>query len=99
MAKLVVEKDPGETTYALDKPVVRIGRTEDSEIRLADAGVSREHARVFQIGRDFFLEDLGSRNGTWVEGARISHHRLKPGERVRIGSCRFLFEPDAPSRQ
>ena len=98
MARLVLDKGSRVQAYPLDRPVIRIGRTQDSEIRLADAGVSREHARVFQVGQDYFLEDLGSRNGTWVDGARISQHRLKTGERVQIGACRFLFESDAPAR-
>jgi pSer/pThr/pTyr-binding forkhead associated (FHA) protein len=97
MARLVLESGPEGQSYLLDKPLVRIGRTPDSEIRLGDTEVSREHARVFQVGEDYFLEDVGSRNGTFVDGARVSHHRLKSGEWVRVGTTHLLFEADAAS--
>lgn len=97
MARLVVGKPPRGKAYPLDKPVLRIGRTDDAEIRLPNGEVSREHARVFQVGEDFFVEDLGSCNGTRVDGARIGRHRLRPGEELQIGPYTLQFEADAPA--
>jgi pSer/pThr/pTyr-binding forkhead associated (FHA) protein len=97
VARLVIGKPPRGKVCPLDKAVVRIGRTDDAEIRLPNGEVSREHARVFQVGQDFFVEDLGSRNGTRVNGARIGRHRLRSGEGLQIGPYTLQFEADAPA--
>jgi pSer/pThr/pTyr-binding forkhead associated (FHA) protein len=95
MARLVVGKPPRVKSFPLDRPLIRIGRIEGVEIRLPGNGVSRVHARVFQIGKDFFIEDVGSKNGTWVDGIRVDHLRLRPGARVQIGPYKLRFEGDA----
>ena len=97
MARLVFGAPPSVKTFLLGKAVVRIGRGPESDIRLPDSGVSREHARIFQVGQDYFIEDLGSTNGTWVDGARVRQHRLKPGACLQIGPYEFRFEADAAS--
>jgi pSer/pThr/pTyr-binding forkhead associated (FHA) protein len=99
VARLVIGKPPRGKVYSLDKPVIRIGRTDEAEIRLPNAEVSREHARVFQVGQDYFVEDLGSRNGTRVNGTRVERHRLRPGEELQIGPYTLQFEADAPAVQ
>jgi pSer/pThr/pTyr-binding forkhead associated (FHA) protein len=95
VARLVFGEPPHLKTFLLNKPVVRIGRSPESDILLPDTGVSREHARIFQVGQDYFVEDLGSTNGTWVDGERIRQHRLKPGALVRVGPYEFRFAADA----
>src|SRR3989442_13347594 len=67
--------------------VVRIGRGEEADIRLDDEGVSRLHCSLEARGADAVLRDLGSQNGTFVDGERTSERVLVDGDRVQIGSA------------
>lgn len=67
---------------------VEIGR-EGAQVKLADAQASRKHARIMP---DFTIEDLGSTNGTFVNGTRIAVHQLRNGDEVKIGQSVFRFE-------
>lgn len=62
-----------------------IGRHPGCAVMVDDAGVSRNHATISQEGADLYLEDLGSRNGTFIEGERISKAKLSDGCLVQIG--------------
>lgn len=62
-----------------------IGRDTTAEIRIDDPAVSRSHARVTVRGGQYVLEDLGSVNGTIVNGTRVSRHSLVEGDRVQLG--------------
>jgi hypothetical protein len=68
-----------------------IGRKADNDIRIDSLAVSGRHARIRPLGDAILVEDLGSRNGTWVDGQRIQQYRLKPGEVFRIAHYRFLY--------
>ncbi|TDJ68311.1 MAG: FHA domain-containing protein, partial [Proteobacteria bacterium] len=73
-----------------DAPMV-IGRGLGAEVRLDDDGVSRRHSKVTTVGNgDLVLEDLGSSNGTYVNGNRIQTHTLKDGDKIQIGSISIL---------
>ena len=75
-------------TLAVDKSQIQIGRSMASELPLTkDAGVSKAHARIFLFGDSVQIEDLGSRNGTFVNGAQIRKaHLLKIGDQIQIGN-------------
>lgn len=62
------------------------GRSSDADLVLADDTVSRKHARIYSARGTLWLRDLGSRNGTSVNGRSIAHHRLRPGDRITIGA-------------
>ncbi len=62
------------------------GRSSDANLVLADDTVSRKHARIYSARGTLWLRDLGSRNGTLVNGRNVSHHRLRPGDRITIGA-------------
>jgi two-component system cell cycle response regulator len=62
-----------------------MGRGPGSEILIRDVGVSRRHATVFAAADGARLRDLGSQNGTWVDGVRVSDCRLQDGQRVQVG--------------
>ena len=82
----------GERIELRDKPLT-IGRLSDSDLTLPDHNVSRRHAEVRRSGNGFAVVDLGSTNGTMVNGARISaEHRLQDGDIVSIGSTHVRFE-------
>ncbi|MGZ3405223.1 MAG: GGDEF domain-containing protein [Polyangia bacterium] len=68
-----------------------IGRDAESNLRLAeDEGVSRRHARVTPVADGALLADLGSQNGTFVDGDRVSERVLKEGMKIRIGQTTVL---------
>ncbi len=68
-----------------------IGRGLDAEVRLDDDGVSRHHAKVITDSNgDPTLKDLGSSNGTYVNGNRIQTHTLKDGDKIQVGSISIL---------
>ncbi len=70
-----------------------IGRSADSDIVLPDEFVSQTHARLFPRKQFFILEDLGSLNGTFVDGRRLEgEHQIKPGQEVVIGDTIFRYE-------
>lgn len=62
------------------------GRSNDADLVLPDDTVSRKHARIYSARGSLWLRDLGSRNGTQVNGRGIAHHRLRPGDRITIGA-------------
>ncbi len=67
-----------------------IGRQKGLEIVLADDGVSRKHACIFLEGKVALVEDLGSRNGTFVEGVRVNQRALSSGDRIQVGARSVL---------
>jgi ABC-type multidrug transport system ATPase subunit/pSer/pThr/pTyr-binding forkhead associated (FHA) protein len=69
-----------------------IGRNEDNDIVLRDLNVSRKHAEVRQTGNAFEVVDLGSANGTYLNGQRITRAALTNGDMVAIGRHQFTFE-------
>jgi hypothetical protein len=82
----------GERIELRDRPLT-IGRLSDSNLTLPDHNVSRRHAEVRPSGNGFSVVDLGSTNGTMVNGARISgEHRLQDGDIVSIGPTHLRFE-------
>lgn len=70
---------------ALDRLPLEIGRHGSCAIRIQDAGVSRRHARISLEGDAHFIEDLGSSNGTLVQGQSVIRRRLADGDLVQIG--------------
>ena len=62
------------------------GRSNDADLVLADDTVSRKHARIYSARGALWLRDLGSRNGTLINGRSVAHHRLRPGDRITIGA-------------
>lgn len=98
--RLIVTDGPARgTEVALDATPKIIGRSSGADICLAQPGISRQHARVVVRDGAAYIEDLQSRNGTIVNGARVSSpHQLRPGDEIRIGPCLLRFEspPAAP---
>lgn len=71
--------------FSLEQGSVRIGRHSIAEVALPDEGLSRVHAQVFRDGPEWFVEDQGSTNGTYVEGERIARRKLHDGDIVQLG--------------
>jgi predicted component of type VI protein secretion system len=85
--------NPG-TVYALDSEQISLGRDSTNEIPVNDAEVSRRHARLSFQGGKYVLEDMGSTNGTFVNGQRLTGPRvLKSGEVISLGEqIVFVYE-------
>lgn len=80
--------------YPLDQELL-IGRAGEADVWLDEEGVSRKHARVTRALEHAQIHDLGSRNGTWVNGNRVKEIELKEGDLVQIGAThilRFVFQ-------
>ncbi len=96
-ALLVVVRGPNEgARFLLDREVVTIGRHPDSDIFLDDITVSRRHAEFRRQGEAFWVHDVGSLNGTYVNGTRAEDRQLALGDEVQVGKFKlvtFLAEP------
>src|ERR1700690_1828960 len=75
----------GEFPIATDKQIL-VGRSSDLDMVLVEDMVSRKHARIAMQADQIWIEDLGSTNGTFVNGEKIKRARLKEGDRVLIGT-------------
>jgi predicted component of type VI protein secretion system len=87
--------------HTLAKVETAIGRSSPSEIRIdSDTTVSRRHAIVFVVGCDFYLKDLGSRNGTTVNGNIVKDTivKLSPDDKISIGMTTYVFSPTCVSK-
>lgn len=80
---LVSGPTPGQV-YSL-KAETLIGRDPFADIQIEDSAVSRRHVRVIFEDGVYVVEDLGSANGTFVDGVRISRHEIESGERIQLG--------------
>ncbi len=82
------------TTFELDTPQISLGRDPKNSVFLNDMTVSRHHAQMdlstLPLGY-VSIEDLGSLNGTWVDGAIVSKANLRDGSTVQIGTFRMVF--------
>ena len=88
--------------FKLDKPVLRIGRDPNSDIFIDNPVVSTEHAVIktegdpaSDGGPEFFIEDLKSTNSTFVNGEKITRHKLRHDDMIRVGWNTFRFIDEA----
>ncbi len=90
IALSVLEGNEKDRIYQISRSVTVIGRME-GEIRLADPKVSSRHAQVEILDGEAWLRDLGSTNGTFVNGTRVDLARLKHLDEVTVGATRLLY--------
>ena len=77
--------------YQLTKERVTIGRKPDNDIHIDNLAVSGQHALIITILNDSFLEDLGSTNGTYVNGKLIKKHALQHGDTITVGKHELKY--------
>ncbi|HYO60795.1 MAG TPA: DUF3662 and FHA domain-containing protein [Actinomycetota bacterium] len=96
-AKLVVIGESGDEaeTISITKDPVVIGRMSTNDVVLSDPNVSRRHAELRRAGGRWLLVDLGSTNGTSVNGKLAREHELSDGDRLTFGSTKIRFETGA----
>ncbi|HEY0358798.1 MAG TPA: DUF3662 and FHA domain-containing protein [Mycobacteriales bacterium] len=88
----LVGSDGRQYSIAMGSTV--LGRGEAAQVRIADVGISRQHARVDFDGARVVITDLGSTNGTAVNGSRVNAAALQPGDTVQIGTTTLTFRLD-----
>src|SRR5439155_6735553 len=88
---VIAEGKEAGREFVFEQDSVLIGRTSDCDVVLYDPGVSRKHARIFSESDGYFVEDMGSSNGTKVNGAIIKKKLLADGDAISLGPVVFNF--------
>ena len=85
-------------TFELDQAEITLGRDPKNSVFLNDMTVSRRHAVLHIAGGSARIEDLGSLNGTWVDGAIVKTSPLVDGSTIQVGTFRMVYHTTRPSR-
>jgi Protein of unknown function (DUF3662)/FHA domain len=93
-AAMTADGDGDQRTYELQTPVTLLGRGTDCDLRLVDPGVSRHHAELRVENDQVVLVDLGSTNGTFVNGQPVRRVALSDGTRISLGRTTLVFRQD-----
>ncbi len=93
MATLYQISDDGSRAqrWEVDEEPIVVGRSRQAKVNVKDEGVSRRHFLILREGEDYVIKDLNSRNGTWVEGHRVSAEKLHDNDSILAGHTLFLF--------
>jgi hypothetical protein len=92
LARLTLRKPEAEKeTFPLLEQEYYIGRQMGNQIHLTDPSVSNVHARIFKGPEGFVLEDLNSRNGSFVNGVRVDRRLLHENDAIRLGNSNFVY--------
>ena len=89
---IVITRGPGAgSRFSLVSEAVQLGRHPNSDVLLDDVSVSRQHARIVRRTDSYVVQDLGSLNGTYVNGERVDEAPLRHGDEVQIGLYKLVF--------
>jgi phosphoserine phosphatase RsbU/P len=100
MPKLVLLQEGNAIPYALDGETTVLGRAPECQIQLDSNMVSRRHAQVTREGNAYYVEDLGSGNGTFLNGKRLTGRTpLKAEDRIKLGPILLRFETGSATRK
>ncbi len=90
--------DRGRKVKTLD-PLVRVGSDPANDLVLTDPTVSRRHLEVERTAKGLLLKDLGSRNGTWVDGRQMMQAFLEPGDKIQLGKTKLILKQEAKTTE
>ncbi|MEM7311211.1 MAG: sigma 54-interacting transcriptional regulator [Planctomycetota bacterium] len=93
--RITVVEEGTRSSLEIDRPVVRVGRAVDNDIRLASTSASRHHCRLECDEEGTWVVDLGSSNGTQVNGAKVGRQLLTPGDVIAVGGIEIHVEDPA----
>lgn len=83
-------------TITVVRTLMVLGRHPHCDVRLHSTRVSRHHCCLSELGGELLVRDLGSTNGTRINGHRVSAGRLRPGDELCVADVRFRVERDRP---
>ena len=89
--ELFVRLAPGGPAVMVDVPRFTLGRGPNCSLTVKSGRVSREHAAIVRVGDDFFIEDLDSSNGTWINHQRIKRQKIEDGDTFNLGTEAVYF--------
>lgn len=87
----VIKGDEEGKIFYIDQGDAVIGRHEECDIEVQDREISRKHLRIFCENRRWFVQDLGSTNGTYVNKLRVDRYMVNPGDKIKAGQTQFRF--------
>lgn len=92
MPKLILTLDGAVIReYSIDKDSISIGRKHGNDIQLNDLTISGRHSLITKVGENIFIDDLGSTNGSLLNGARIAKSKLQHSDVIQVGNYQFTF--------
>jgi predicted component of type VI protein secretion system len=91
---VMFRSDGGRKSFSVTRDVVVVGRREDCDLRIPLGEVSRKHCRFVKDGEALRIEDLGSSNGTFVNGERVQEALVNAGDTVQVGPVMFVVQID-----
>ena len=95
MAKLILTLDGAIVKeYPIDRESISIGRRHGNDIQLNDLTVSGRHCLITNLGDNIFVDDLGSTNGTLLNGTRVTKSVLSHGDIIQTGNYQFSYYAD-----
>lgn len=95
MAKITINRDTFKVDEReLEQGTLSIGRNQDNAVHIDDPTVSSHHAHIVTVFNTSYVEDLGSTNGTFVNGKKAKTHTLHNGDLLTIGQYQLLFQAD-----
>jgi predicted component of type VI protein secretion system len=100
MLTLILKENGAPVTLQMEQDVIAIGRSKENDVVIKNIKASRRHARIERIGATYQITDLGSGNGTKVNGKKIDFQALNKGDEIAIGDARITLKaiddgPDA----
>jgi len=95
---ILQQKDSQAKIFEITKPLTVLGRKPTNDVFLTDQKVSRDHAKIIALeDGDYEIHDVGAKHPVTVNGKVISRHRLKDGDRIRLGDSILVFNSKEPS--
>ncbi len=95
----VVQGPAAGTVVELTKSITGVGRGDENDLVLPDTRVSNFHMALYHCAGEFRIRDLGSTNGTFLNGSAVTEYALRHGDWIQVGGCvlRFEIERAAPN--
>ena len=81
-------------THELKAETTTIGRTDDNTFTIPENSISSRHCEIIQRGSEYYVKDLDSTNGTFINGQKVGSSPIKPGQVLRCGQVEVRFESD-----
>jgi predicted component of type VI protein secretion system len=89
---VMFRNEGGRRSFSITRDVSVVGRREDCDFRIPLGEISRKHCRLIRDGEALRVEDLGSSNGTFVNGQRVQESVLQPGDTLQVGPVLFVVQ-------